>query len=55
MATTITRDGVILEQDELTEAQREEAWCIVFRAFLREHPEVLTGGQDAAEVCTASA
>lgn len=54
MATVVTREGVILSQPVLTDEQRADGWCIVLRAFLREHPEALTGGQDAAEPCTSS-
>lgn len=45
---TMTREGVILEQTPLTDEQREDAFCMVFRAFLREHPEVLMGGHGEA-------
>lgn len=52
---TATRDGKILSMDKYTPQQIEDALCIVFRAFLEDNPELLTGGQDAAEVSTASA
>lgn len=52
---TMTREGVILEQAPLTEEQCEEAFCMVFRAFLRAHPEELTGGQEATEASTSPA
>lgn len=50
-----TREGVIIRQDELTQEQRDELWVRVFTAFLRQHPEEITGGQEAAEASTASA
>lgn len=52
---TVTRDGVLIRQDELTQAQKEQALVAVFSAFLRAHPEELTGGQDAAEASTSPA
>ena len=49
MATIITRDGVVLHQDQLTQEQKTQGWSMAFSAFLRLHPEMLnTGGQDAA-------
>ena len=55
MATVITRDGVVLHQDQLTQEQKDQGWAMVFAAFLRMHPEILnTGGQAAAEPSTSS-
>lgn len=54
MATIVTREGVILSQPTLTDEQRAEGWCIFLRALLRENPEALTGGQEAAEPSTSS-
>lgn len=54
MATVITRDGIVLHQDQLTQEQMDQGWAMVFAAFLRLHPEMLnTGGQDAAKASTA--
>ena len=50
-----TRDGQLVRQDEITPEQQDSLWTAVFSAFLRLHPEESTGGQDAAEVSTASA
>lgn len=52
---TATRDGKILSMDTYTQQQLEDALCIVFRAFLKDNPELLTGGQDAAEPSTSPA
>lgn len=53
---TMTRDGQIIQRDELSQEQKEQAWALVFRSFLMAHPEVLEmGGQDAAGASTSPA
>ena len=55
MPSIITREGVVIHQEELTQEQKEQGWAIVFRRFLELHPEVLNmGGQEAAEPSTSS-
>lgn len=49
------RDGVLIHAGPLTPEQREQALVAVFSAFLRAHPEELTGGQEAAEASTSPA
>lgn len=41
MPSIITREGVVIHQEELTQEQKEQGWAIVFRRFLELHPEVL--------------
>lgn len=56
MPSIITREGVVIHQEQLTQEQKEQGWAMVFSAFLRLHPEALdTGGQEAAEPSTSSA
>ena len=55
MMIVVSRSGALIRQDELTQEQRDELWLRVFSAYLQLHPEEITGGQDAAEVSTASA
>ena len=38
----ITRDGVLIHADPLTEEQRLLGWKIVLSAFLKAHPEALS-------------
>lgn len=48
-----TRDGQVLQGEELSREQKETAWAVIFRSFIAQHPEtVQTGGQDAAEAST---
>lgn len=55
MPSIITREGVVIHQEELTQAQKDRGWAIVFREFLKLHPEMLNmGGQEAAEPSTSS-
>ena len=56
MPSIITREGVVIHQEELTQEQKEQGWAIVLRRFLELHPEVLNmGGQEASEPSTSSA
>lgn len=50
-----TRDGVLIYADPLTTEQQEQAWAAVASYVLRNTPELLTGGQDAAEASTSPA
>lgn len=52
---TVTRDGTLIQQDELTDEQKEQGWIAVMSAFLRLHPEVLTGGQEGTGASTTPA
>lgn len=45
--TTITREGVIIRQEPLTDEQIEDALVCVFRAYLQAHPEELNMGGPA--------
>lgn len=48
-----TRDGKVLQGEELSQEQKEAALAAIFRSYLAQHPEaVQTGGQDAAAVST---
>ena len=48
-----TRDGKVLQGEELSQEQKETALAAIFRSFLAQHPEVVqTGGQDATAVST---
>ena len=49
-----TRDGQVLQGEELSLEQKETALAVIFRSFIAQHPEVVqTGGQDAAEASTS--
>ena len=50
-----TRDGELIQQEQLSAAQKDAAFLAIFRAFLSQHPEtVQTGGQGAADAGTSS-
>ena len=50
-----TRDGQVLQGEELSLDQKETAWAVIFRSFIAQHPEtVQTGGQGAADASTSS-
>lgn len=49
MPSIITREGVVIQQEALTQEQKEQGWAIVLRRFLELHPEMLnTVGQGEA-------
>lgn len=52
---TVTRNGQIIQMEELTQKQKDQGWLAVFSAFLRLHPEVLTGGQEGTGASTTPA
>lgn len=55
MPSIITREGVVIHQEELTQQQKEQGWAIVLHKFLELHPEALNmGGQEEAEPSTSS-
>ena len=42
----VTRDGEVLQGEELSQEQKETALAAIFRSFLAQHPEVeQTGGR----------
>ena len=42
----VTRDGKVLQGEELSQEQKETALAAIFRSFLAQHPEVVqTGGR----------
>lgn len=41
MPSIITREGVVIHQEPLTQDQKEQGWAIVLRRFLELHPEML--------------
>lgn len=50
-----TRDGELIQQEQLSPEQKDAAFLAIFRAFLSQHPEtVQTGGQGAADAGTSS-
>lgn len=51
----VTREGTVLQAEQLSAAQTDAAFLAIFRAFLSQHPEtVQTGGQGAADAGTSS-
>ena len=51
-----TRDGKVLQREELSQEQKETALAAIFRSFLAQHPEVVqTGGQAATGASTPPA
>lgn len=41
-----TRDGQLLQGEELILDQKESAWAVIFRSYIAQHPEVVqTGGR----------
>ena len=51
----VTRDGKLIQQEQLSPEQKDTAFRAIFRAFLSQHPEaVQTGGQGAADAGTSS-
>ena len=41
-----TRDGQVLQGEELSREQKETAWAVIFRSYIAQHPEtVQTGGR----------
>lgn len=38
----VTREGVLIYADPLTEEQTVQGWAIVLSAFLKAHPEALS-------------
>lgn len=51
-----TRDGKILQSEELSQAQKETALAAIFRSFLAQHPDVVQmSAQAAAGVSTTPA
>ena len=52
----VTRDGKVLQSEELSQEQKETALAAIFRSFLAQHPEtVQTGAQAAAGASTTPA
>ena len=50
-----TRDGELIQQEQLSAAQPDAAVLAIIRAVLSHHPEtVQTGGQGAADAGTNS-
>ena len=48
-----TRTGVIIYADSLTQEQKEQAWAMVFAAFLKVHSKVISiDVQDAEDDST---
>lgn len=45
----VTRDGVIIHADPLTEEQRLQGWKIVLSAYLKAHPEALIMNEQDSE------
>lgn len=41
MPIVITRDGTVVSSTPITEEQREQLWVAVFRAFIKNNPDVL--------------
>ena len=51
-----TRDGKVLQCEELSQEQKETALATIFRSYLAQHPEVVqTGAQAAAGASTTPA
>ena len=49
-----TRDGQVLQGEELSLDQKETAWAVIFRSFIAQHPEVVqTGGRLQQETAQA--
>ena len=44
----VTRDGKVLQGEELSQEQKETALAAIFRSFLAQHPEVVQTGVQAA-------
>ena len=43
-----TRDGQVLQGEELSQEQKETALAAIFRSFLTQHPDVVKTGVQAA-------
>ena len=51
-----TRDGKVLQSEELSQEQKETALTAIFRSYLAQHPEaVQTGAQAATGASTTPA
>lgn len=49
-----TRDGKLLQGEELSLDQKESAWAVIFRSYIAQHPEVVqTGGRLQQETAQA--
>lgn len=44
----VTRDGKVLQGEELNQEQKEMALAAIFRSYLAQHPEVVQPGVQAA-------
>lgn len=56
MPSIITREGVVIHQETLTQEQKEQGWAIVLRRYLELHPEALnTVGHGEPEPAQAQA
>ena len=47
MPIIATRDGTVVSSTPITEEQREQLWAAVFRAFIKNHPDL--PGEDNEE------
>ena len=41
MPIIATRDGTVVSSTPITPEQREQLWAAVFRAFIKNHPELI--------------
>lgn len=45
----VTRDGVLIHADPLTEEQKLQGWKIALSAYLKAHPEALSMNKQDSE------